>query len=230
MKRLGVALSVWLAACGLARRRALRRAIRIEPIRIVVPFAPGGGVDVLARLVGSKLSELVRQPVVVDHRPGAGGNLGADAVAKSPPDGYTILLAVSGLAVSPALYRTLPFDPVKDFVPVTEVDLLDTVARGDAQAAGEVGARAHRARQIQAGQPELRLERARRPAASDHGDLQELGRDRPGARAVPRRCAAQCRADRRHHRSCVRAAADRFAARSIRTAAGARRPPAPGAR
>ena len=120
MKRLCVALSVWLAACGLPGD-GVAQSYPNRTIRIVVPFAPGGGVDVLARLVGTKLSELVRQPVVVDHRPGAGGNLGADAVAKSPPDGYTILLAVSGLAVSPALYRTLPFDPVKDFVPVTEV-------------------------------------------------------------------------------------------------------------
>ena len=120
MKRLGVALSVWLAACGLSGG-SFAQNYPNRTIRIVVPFAPGGGVDVLARLVGSKLSELVRQPVVVDHRPGAGGNLGADVVAKSAPDGYTILLAVSGLAISPALYRTLPFDPVNDLVPVTEI-------------------------------------------------------------------------------------------------------------
>jgi tripartite-type tricarboxylate transporter receptor subunit TctC len=120
MKRLGVAAAMWLAACGLAGD-GFAQNYPNRTVRIVVPFAPGGGVDVLARIVGTKLSELTRQPVVVDHRPGAGGNLGADVVAKSPPDGYTILLAVSGLAVGPALYRTLPFDPVKDLVPVTEV-------------------------------------------------------------------------------------------------------------
>ena len=118
MRRLCLALSIALAALA---GDALAQSYPNRTIRIVVPFAPGGGVDVLARLVGTKLSELVRQPVVVDHRPGAGGNLGADVVAKSPPDGYTILLTVSGLAVSPALYRTLPFDPLKDLVPVTEV-------------------------------------------------------------------------------------------------------------
>ena len=120
MKRLVVAGAVWLAACGLPGD-GFAQNYPNRTVRIVVPFAPGGGVDVLARLVGTKLSELTRQPVVVDHRPGAGGNLGADVVAKSPPDGYTILLAVSGLAVSPSLYRTLPFDPVRDLVPVTEV-------------------------------------------------------------------------------------------------------------
>jgi tripartite-type tricarboxylate transporter receptor subunit TctC len=90
-------------------------------IRFVVPYAPGGGVSVLAQILGNKLSEIVKQPVVIDNRPGAGGNIGSDAVAKSPPDGYTILLHTSALASAPALYRTLPFDVVKDFAPVTMV-------------------------------------------------------------------------------------------------------------
>jgi tripartite-type tricarboxylate transporter receptor subunit TctC len=90
-------------------------------VRIVVPYAPGGGVSVLAQILGTKLSEIVKQPVVIDNRPGAGGNLGSDAVAKSAPDGYTILLHTSALASAPALYKTLPFDVVKDFAPVTMV-------------------------------------------------------------------------------------------------------------
>jgi tripartite-type tricarboxylate transporter receptor subunit TctC len=90
-------------------------------IRIVVPFPAGGGVDTMARIMSNKLSERVGQPVLVEHRPGAGGNLGADAVAKAPPDGYTVLLTVNALAISPSLYRTLPFDPVKGFEPVTHV-------------------------------------------------------------------------------------------------------------
>ncbi len=120
MKRLCLAVAMSLAAVGFVGE-ARAQSYPTRTIRIVVPFAPGGGVDTLARLVGTKLSELVGQPVVVEHRPGAGGNLGADAVAKSAPDGYTLLLTVSGLAISPALYRTLPFDPVKDLIPVTEV-------------------------------------------------------------------------------------------------------------
>jgi len=86
-----------------------------------VPFAAGGAVDILARLLGSKLSESIGQPVLVENRAGVGGNLGADAVAKSPPDGTTILQTPNGQAITPALYRNLPFDPVKDFTPVTQL-------------------------------------------------------------------------------------------------------------
>jgi tripartite-type tricarboxylate transporter receptor subunit TctC len=90
-------------------------------VHIVVPYAAGGGVSVLAQIVGAKLQDLTKQPVVINNRPGAGGNLGADTVAKSPPDGYTILLHTSALASAPALYNALPFDVVKDFAPVTMV-------------------------------------------------------------------------------------------------------------
>ena len=92
-----------------------------KPIRIVVPFVAGGAVDLLARIMGQKLTEALGQPVIVENRPGAGGNAAADLVAKSPPDGYTILQVTNGLAISPALYRKLPFDPVKDLTPVTQL-------------------------------------------------------------------------------------------------------------
>ncbi len=75
----------------------------------------------MARIVGNKLSDRLGQPVLVEHRPGAGGTLGADAVAKAPPDGYTVLLTVNALAISASLYRTLPFDPLKAFEPVVQV-------------------------------------------------------------------------------------------------------------
>src|SRR5215216_6882897 len=71
-------------------------------VRIVVPYAPGGGVSLLAQTVGNKMSELMKQPVIVDNRPGAGGNLGADAVAKSPPDGYTVLMHTSAMSSAPS--------------------------------------------------------------------------------------------------------------------------------
>jgi tripartite-type tricarboxylate transporter receptor subunit TctC len=90
-------------------------------VRIVVPYAPGGGVSLLAQTVGNKMSELMRQPVIVDNRPGAGGNLGADVVAKSPADGYTLLMHTSAMSSASSLYSKLPFDPVKDFVPVCMV-------------------------------------------------------------------------------------------------------------
>jgi tripartite-type tricarboxylate transporter receptor subunit TctC len=92
-----------------------------RPIHIVVPYAPGGGVSVVGQIIGAKLSELTKQPVVIDNRPGAGGNIGADAVAKSAPDGYTVLLHTSAMATVGTLYRKLPFDPVKDFAPITMV-------------------------------------------------------------------------------------------------------------
>ena len=92
-----------------------------RPIRIVVPFAPGGTSDVVARLVAAKLSEALKQTVNVDPRPGANGIIGTDIVAKAAPDGYTLLLTVaSAQTLTPALYK-LPFDPVKDFAPVSLV-------------------------------------------------------------------------------------------------------------
>lgn len=90
-------------------------------VRIVVPYAPGGGVSILAQLLATKMQEIWGQPVIVDNRPGGGGNVGADLVAKSAPDGYTILLHTSALSSAPSLYSKLPFDPVKDFLPVTMV-------------------------------------------------------------------------------------------------------------
>jgi len=91
-----------------------------RPITIVVPFTPGGSADVLMRLVGQKLSESVKQPVLVDNRPGGGGNVGALAVKLAPPDGYTLFLAHTGThAVNVTLYPDLKFDPIKDFQPIT---------------------------------------------------------------------------------------------------------------
>ncbi len=92
-----------------------------RPIRVLVPFAAGGAVDTLARLIGQKLSESLGQPVIIENRPGAGGNLASDVLTKSPPDGYTVLQTVNGLSISPSLYKTLPFDVEKDFVAVTQL-------------------------------------------------------------------------------------------------------------
>lgn len=93
-----------------------------KPIRLVVPFPPGGSLDVVARAIGQKLTEAWGQPVVIDNRPGAGGNIGADLVAKSAPDGYTILEgALSTHAVNVSLYSKMPYDPVRDFAPITLV-------------------------------------------------------------------------------------------------------------
>ena len=91
-----------------------------KPIHLIVPYPAGGGTDFFARLVGQKMSELIGQPIVVENKPGAATNLGADFVAKAPPDGYTVLLGdVATYAANPSLYKKLPFDPAKDFAPVT---------------------------------------------------------------------------------------------------------------
>jgi tripartite-type tricarboxylate transporter receptor subunit TctC len=105
----------------LSASTALAQGYPNRPVRIVVPFPAGGGVDTMARIVGNKLAERIGQPVLVEHRPGAGGTLGADAVAKAAPDGYTVLLTVNALAISAALYKSLPFDPLKAFAPIVQV-------------------------------------------------------------------------------------------------------------
>ncbi len=120
MRRLLLLSSLILVTCALMDR-ALAQAYPNRTVRIVVPFPAGGGVDTMARIVGTKLSERIGQPVLIEHRPGAGGTLGADAVAKATPDGYTVLLTVNALAISASLYRTLPFDPLKAFEPIVQV-------------------------------------------------------------------------------------------------------------
>ena len=92
-----------------------------KPVRLVVPWPPGGGTDVFARVIGQKLGERLGYTVVVDNRPGASGNVGAEMVAKLPPDGYTIMLATITLATNPSMYKTLNFEPLKDFAPITLV-------------------------------------------------------------------------------------------------------------
>jgi len=93
-----------------------------KPIRVIVPYAPGGTSDILARQIGPKLTDAWGQPVIVENKPGANGNVGADFVAKSPADGYTLLLTdVGGLVISASVYPKLPFDPSKDFSPIAMV-------------------------------------------------------------------------------------------------------------
>jgi tripartite-type tricarboxylate transporter receptor subunit TctC len=91
-----------------------------KPVRILVGAATGGGVDITARIVAAKLSDLLKQQCLVDNRPGAGGNIAAELVAKAAPDGYTILMGtIAALAINPSLYGNLPFDPVRDFAPIS---------------------------------------------------------------------------------------------------------------
>jgi tripartite-type tricarboxylate transporter receptor subunit TctC len=110
-----------LALAGLAAH-AIAQGFPTKPVRIVVPYPPGGGLDVTARIVAPKLSELLHQNVLVDNRGGAGGTLGSDQVAKSAADGYTLLLAGRGpIAAAPLVYPNLPYSPSQDLAPVTRV-------------------------------------------------------------------------------------------------------------
>jgi tripartite-type tricarboxylate transporter receptor subunit TctC len=98
-----------------------------KPIHIVVPFVPGGGGDFVARLIAEKMAKDWGQPVLIDNRPGASGNIGAEFVAKAPADGYTLLLAASTLAINPSLYRDTPYNALTDFAPITQTTLMPNI-------------------------------------------------------------------------------------------------------
>jgi tripartite-type tricarboxylate transporter receptor subunit TctC len=108
---LGLALAVSASS-------SLAQAYPTRPIRLVIPFAPGGFTDVVGRILGQKLSVALGQQFVLDNKPGAGSTIGADIVAKAPPDGYTLLMVSSTHVISPWVYKSLPFDPVKSFTPI----------------------------------------------------------------------------------------------------------------
>jgi len=108
-------LAILLAAAG----AALAQAYPSRPVRLVVGFTPGGGVDINARLLAPKLSEYLGQQVIVENRPGAGTNIANEFVAKSAPDGYTLLINTPAVAINMSLYKDLPFDTLRDFVPVS---------------------------------------------------------------------------------------------------------------
>ncbi|MEO8507092.1 MAG: tripartite tricarboxylate transporter substrate-binding protein, partial [Betaproteobacteria bacterium] len=126
-RRIGVFLAVALLALTPATL-ALAQAYPTKAVKMVVPFPPGGPLDNAGRLIAQKLSDMWGQTVVVENKPGAGGNIGADFVAKSPADGYTILLgALSTHAVNPSLYKTMPYDAAKDFAPITLIAVTPNV-------------------------------------------------------------------------------------------------------
>jgi tripartite-type tricarboxylate transporter receptor subunit TctC len=109
-----------LACCGTTAAVAAEAAFPVRPVRFIVPFAPGGSTDTLARTLAQRLSDAFGQQVVVDNRAGGNGNIGTEIVARAVPDGHTIVLGyIANLGIGPSLYASLPFDPLKDFAPVT---------------------------------------------------------------------------------------------------------------
>lgn len=107
-----------LSICG---AHAADAPYPVRPLRIIVPQSAGGSTDLVARLVGQKLSEALGQSVVVDNRPGAGSIIGTDLVAKATPDGYTLLVVASSITLNPTLHKNLPFDPIRDLAPISQL-------------------------------------------------------------------------------------------------------------
>jgi tripartite-type tricarboxylate transporter receptor subunit TctC len=123
MKLKAISLAVALATCGAAQ--AATDNYPTKPIRLVVPFTPGGSTDILARLVAKQITETFGQQCIIDNRPGAGGTIGMEIAARAAPDGYTLAMGHIGtIAVNPALYPKLSYDPLKDFQPVTLVAMI----------------------------------------------------------------------------------------------------------
>jgi len=122
MNRKAFAILATVALAAIGPSQALAQAYPMKPVRLVVPFPPGGSTDIVARIVAQKLGERIGQPLVVENRGGAGGTIGTEVVAKATPDGYILGFAsTSTHAVAPAVYAKLPYDPVKDFAPISLV-------------------------------------------------------------------------------------------------------------
>jgi tripartite-type tricarboxylate transporter receptor subunit TctC len=120
--RLKVLLSAAVCALSLPLTAPVQaQAWPTKPVKMVVPFSPGGSTDVVARMLGQRLSEIWGQTVVIENKAGAGGNIGADMVAKSPADGYTLLMASGSITINPHIYAKMPFDTQKDLVPISNV-------------------------------------------------------------------------------------------------------------
>jgi tripartite-type tricarboxylate transporter receptor subunit TctC len=114
--------SAFILCCAIAASTAMAQQYPARPVRFVVPFAPGGSVDTLARTIGPRLADVMGQQIVVDNRPGGNGDIGMLIVAKAPPDGYTMLLGyIANLAIAPSLYPKMPYDPARDYSPVTQI-------------------------------------------------------------------------------------------------------------
>ena len=106
---------------ALAAAAAAAQTYPVKPVRIVNPFSPGGSLDLVARTLAKSMSAELGQQVIVDNRPGAGGTIGVDLVAKSPPDGYTLLAVQSSITINPSLQKNIPYDPVRDFAPISKI-------------------------------------------------------------------------------------------------------------
>jgi tripartite-type tricarboxylate transporter receptor subunit TctC len=153
------------------------RRLPDKPIKWIVPYTPGGITDSVTRLVTQKLQEALGQPVVIENKPGANSQIGADLVAKSPPDGYTFLTVIAAHAANATLYAgKLPFDTTKSFAPVSLAAIAPLILTVTNNFLREGHEGAHRLRQGEPGQDLLRVERRGRRRAPHHGAAQADGR------------------------------------------------------
>ena len=170
-------------AVALAASDAHSQQYPAKQVRVIVPFAAGGTPDVVARVIAQQLSTQTGQTFVVENRPGADGVVGSQAVAESPPDGYTILVTSSSFVVNPSFHKTMPFNVIRDFEPVTNIAATEAYILG---VNPKVPA--------QTVQEFIALARRRQRAAPRGGTVQVADQDQHGARAIPRRRAGADRA------------------------------------
>ena len=183
--------SLLLAAAIALPLLAQAQAFPSRPMRIVCPFPPGGGVDITARALAAELAKQIGQPVTVENKPGAGGNIAAAEVAKAAPDGYTLFLTLNALhAISPLLYAKLPFDAVKDFAWITTLVQFNNVLVVPAASPVKTVQEPSGSGEKPARQADLRLQRQRHQPASHRRTVQVDG-------------------ERRHHSTCPTRAARR---------------------
>ncbi len=152
-----------------------------RPIRLIVPFPAGGGTDIVARTVGAKLTDAWGQQIIIDNRGGAGGTIATDTAAKAAPDGYTLLFGTpGGLVINPLLNSKLPYDPVRDFAPITLLALNPQLLAVHPTVTGEYSKGIDRARQSAPGKAELRIGRRGLAQSSRDGVIQVDDRNRDG--------------------------------------------------
>ena len=192
----GAALALVGLALALPCQPAQAQWQPAKPIKFIVPFGPGGSGDTLARLIGHHLSERIGQPVVAENRMGAGGNIGADVVAKSDPDGTTLLMGANYVAISPSMYKKMSYDPAKDLAPVTNIGSIPMVLVVNNAVPAQSVAELVDAHQIQARRIHLRAAGARHVHSSCVGTVQAAGRHRHAAGALPGQSARHDRCDR----------------------------------
>ena len=185
----GLAASLWITSAAFAADYPMR------PVNLVVAFTPGGPSDVLARILGKKLEQILGQPFVIENRPGAGGNVAAEQVARAAPDGYTLLNGNNSiLATNAALYKKINFDPEADFAPISLIGSQANILVVNPQVPAQHHGRADRAREGQSRQDQLRLVRATAPPR-----ISPASCSRPRPRSTS--CTCPTRARRRRCRT-----------------------------